>query len=324
MPDDFLIARNTDEGSSLPYVLRVPLGEGIILKARDTWPRTGKVYCHRVEEWPDEAEIVERVPVRSCVRRGAAIDLVLDRGRENRSQIVITNARGRQMIFWQTARTAKQARPAVSVPGARASGVDDLEVVVDSHERYPYTFADRQVATRRAALAAGDYGLVVDDVLRASVERKSLDDLVSSLTSGKLRFQLTDLSAVPRAAVVVEERYSQIFKLERVRPSTVADLIAECQVRFPTVPIVFCETRKLAQEWTYRFLAAARVALAEEAIGESAVARLEPAAPLEEAPPTPAEVRRWARSEGIEVSAKGRIPAAVVEQFRQARQRTTS
>ena len=148
MPEDFVIARNTEPGSTLPYLLRVPLGDGIILKAKDTWPRTGKVYCHRVEEWPVDAEIVERVAVRSCVRRGAAIDLVLDRGRENRSQIIITNARGRQMIFWQTARTSKQARPAVSLPGARASGVADLEIAVDIRERYPFTFADRQATTR--------------------------------------------------------------------------------------------------------------------------------------------------------------------------------
>ena len=252
-----------------PYLLRVPLGDGIILKAKDTWPRTGKVYCHRVEEWPVDAEIVERVAVRSCVRRGAAIDLVLDRGRENRSQIIITNARGRQMIFWQTARTSKQARPAVSLPGARASGVADLEIAVDIRERYPFTFADRQATTRREPLKAGDYGLLVEGLLQATVERKSLADLVTSLTTGKLKFQLTELAAIPRAAVVVEEGYSRVFKLDHVRPSVVADGIAECQIRFPTVPIVFCETRKLAQEWTYRFLAAARVGFSEEMVGAS-------------------------------------------------------
>jgi hypothetical protein len=30
-------------------------------------------------------------------------------------------------------------------------------------------------------------------------------------------------------------------------------------VRYPNVPIVFCETRKLAEEWVYRYLAAALV-----------------------------------------------------------------
>ena len=185
-----MIARNAEPGSTLPYLLRIPLGDGIFLKAKDTWPRTGKVYCHRVEEWPADAEIIERVPVRSCVRRGAAIDLVLDRGRENRSQIVVTNARSRQMIFWQPARTSKQARPAVTLPGARASGVADLEIAVDIRERYPFTFADRQATTRREQLSAGDYGLIVDGLLQATVERKSLADLVSSLTAGRLKFQL--------------------------------------------------------------------------------------------------------------------------------------
>jgi hypothetical protein len=33
--------------------------------------------------------------------------------------------------------------------------------------------------------------------------------------------------------VVVEERYSQIFKLDRIRPAVVADGLAEMQVRWP-------------------------------------------------------------------------------------------
>jgi hypothetical protein len=65
------------------------------------------------------------------------------------------------------------------------------------------------------------------------------------------------LASLPRAAVVVEDRYSSIFKLTRVRPRVVADGLAEVQVRYPNVPIVFCETRALAQEWAYRFLGAA-------------------------------------------------------------------
>ena len=77
------------------------------------------------------------------------------------------------------------------------------------------------------------------------------------MTNGKLRFAMAALAALPRAAVVVEDRYSAIFKLTRVRPRVVADGIAELQVRYPTVPIVFCETRQLAQEWAYRYLGAA-------------------------------------------------------------------
>jgi hypothetical protein len=140
MSADFVIARNAEPGSTLPYLLRVPLGDGIVLKAKDTWPRTGQVYSAGDD------------PTRAVHRRGL--------------------------------RTRRRRR------------------------------------------------------LQATVERESLADLVTSLTTGKLRVQLTELSAIPRAAVVAEEGYSRVFKLDRVRPSVVADGIAECQTRFPTVPIV--------------------------------------------------------------------------------------
>ena len=312
VPDDFLIARNPDPDSSLPYLLRVPLGpDGILLKAKDTWPRTSKVYCHRAEEWPAEPDLVERVPVRSCVRRGAAIDLVLDRGRENRSQLVLTQVRGRQVVFWQSARTAKQARPAVAVPSARAAGLVDLEVVVDSHERYPYRFTDQQVTTTRAALPAGDYGVLHHGRPHAVVERKSIGDLASSLTSGRLRYQLADLAQLPRAAVVVEDRWSEVFRQRHVRPAVLADGIAECQVRWPSVPIVFCESRKLAQEWTYRFLAAALTHVEADAGAEAFLDGLVPGTPVPPAEPTAADVRAWAAAQSIEVAAKGRIPGTL-------------
>lgn len=40
-------------------------------------------------------------------------------------------------------------------------------------------------------------------------------DLSSSLTSGKLTYTLAELSDLPRAAVVVEDRYSQVFALKQ-------------------------------------------------------------------------------------------------------------
>jgi hypothetical protein len=309
VPEDFVVARNPDPASSLPYLIRLPLGRsGVVLKVRDTWPRTSKVYCHRAEGWPADAEVVERVPVRSCIRRGAAIDLVLDRGRENRSQIVFTRIRGdREAIFWQSARTAKQARPAVRRPTARASGVERLTVLVDVHERYPYRFATQQADAVRRALPAGDYAVELDGRVVAAVERKSLPDLVTSLLSGTLKFALGELAALPRAAVVVEERYSAVFRLEHVRPALVADAVAEAQVRWPSVPIVFAETRPLAEEWTYRWLAAALTTLADEAATAGLEESLPPALPLPPGPATTAEVRAWAVAHGWTVSDRGRL-----------------
>jgi hypothetical protein len=312
VPQDFVVARNPEEGTTLPYLLRVPLGpDGIVLKAKETWPRTGKVYCHRAAGWPREPEIVEQVPTRSCVKRGASIDLVLDRGRENRSQFVLTRLRGgREAIFWQTARTARQARPAVAIPTARGSGVSGLEIVVDSHERYAWTFDHQQATTVRRALRAGDYAVTSGDTVLAAVERKSLADLVSTLTTGRMRYVLADLATLPSAAVVVEDRYSAVFKLDRVRPAVVADALGECQARFPAVPVVFCETRALAQEWTYRFLAAALVHAGEETHATSEASPLPSAAA-----PSTAAVRAWARAEGLAVSDRGRVPRAVLEAF---------
>jgi len=41
--DAFLIARNPEEDSKLPYLLRFPIGGGLVLKARDTWPQGPRV-----------------------------------------------------------------------------------------------------------------------------------------------------------------------------------------------------------------------------------------------------------------------------------------
>lgn len=317
---ELLIARNPDPDSRLPYLLLLPLAGGMVFRTSGTWPRTNALYCYPVspDEWPDAPDIVERAGIRSCVRRGAAIDLVLDRGRENRSQIVFTKARGRDAVFWQSPRTRKQARPNVTTPTARAAGLAELEVVVDSHEQYPYRFGSQQVATVKRALPCGDYGLVVDGLLIASVERKSLADLVASLTGGKLRYALAELAALPRAAVVVEDRYSQVFKLERIRPALVADGIAELQIRWPSVPVVFCETRQLAEEWTYRFLAAARAWADTETASIERIAPLAAAAATTElglAPDAPepsvGEVRAWARGAGLSVPERGKLRAEI-------------
>lgn len=317
MSADFLVARNPDPGSSLPYLIRIPLGpDGVVVKAREPWPRTSKVYCHQADAWPDDVEVLERVPVRHCARRGAAIDLVLDRGRENRSQFVLTRARGREMMFWQSPRTAKQARPNVTLPTRRAAG-QVLHVLVDSREQRPYTFRRQQATTERRRLEAGDYAVEVEGGV-AAVERKSLPDLAASLLSGKLTYALAELAALPRAAVVVEERYSRIFKLEHVPGGTVAESLAEAQVRFPGVPVMFAETRQLAEEWTYRFLGAAAAELAQHGGTDRLEERMTPAGPVPPREPTAAEIRRWAREHGIAVSDRGRVAAEVRQAYRDA------
>ncbi len=261
MPEPFLfeVATNPEPDSTLPFLIRLPLTTGeLVLKARDSWPRTAKVYCHRADRWPEDPEIIEQVPIRSCQRRGVAIDLVLDRPRENRSQLVFTHIQGgREGIFWQTARTTRQARPGIRVPRRLAGGLSELTILIDSRERYPYKFSQQQATTQRQGLPTGDYAVTHDGEIVAVVERKSLSDLVHRLIDGQLTYALADLATIPRAAVVIEERYSSLFKLEHTQPGFVTEMLAALTVRYPTVPIHFAETRPLAEEWTYRFLGAA-------------------------------------------------------------------
>ena len=321
---ELVIVRNPDPDSSLGYLLWVPVGDGLVFRTSDTWPRTKALYCHPVDrsEWPETPEVVSRTSLLSCARHGAAITVVADRRNERRSQIVYTRARGREMVFWQSPRTRKQARPGVRTPTARAAGADgELEIVVDSHERYPYRFGGQQVRTVTRALPVGDYAVVVGDRLVAAVERKSLSDLLGSLLDSTLRHATAELATLPRAAVVVEDRYSRVFAQERVRPAKIADSLAELQVRHPGVPLVFAETRPLAEEWTYRFLAAACAWAQDETVmahrfpeAPSELGAAAPAAPE----PTTAEVRAWARAAGLDVPDRGRLRPEVRAAYREA------
>jgi hypothetical protein len=103
----------------------------------------------------------------------------------------------------------------------------------------------------------------------------------------------------------------------------VADGLAELQIRWPTVPIVFCETRQLAEEWTYRFLAAAHAwtitehaALQRISLTRIDVTELDHAAAAPE--PSTAEVRTWARAIGLPVPDRGRLRPDIWQAWHEA------
>lgn len=271
MAQRFLVARNPDPDSRLPYLVRLPIDGGLVLKAKDRWPTTARVFCQQADEaaWPADAEVVDDLAVSSCRRRGVAVDLVLERGRMRRSQFVFTRLKGgRPAIFWQTASTARSARPGARVPSRRAWEQDDLVIAADTRERYAYRFAAQQTAVVERSLPCGDYAVLGEDgTPLAAVERKSVANLVADLVDGSLPFQLAELAELPRAAVVVEGRYAELLDAPRVQPGFVADLLARVQVRYPTVPLVFAGSRKHAEEYTFRFLGAARAELAPQADG---------------------------------------------------------
>jgi hypothetical protein len=135
------------------------------------------------------------------------------------------------------------------------------------------------------------------------------------MINGRMKFLLAELAALPRAAVVIEEGYSKIFKHPYVTGSAAADQLAELQAQFPAVPMVFCETRPLAEEWTYRWLGACQyeleIAAGTSALEETFSRAIDAYAGAPAIQPKPADIRHWAREAGLEVPDQGRIPARI-------------
>jgi hypothetical protein len=77
--DAFIVARNPEADSSLPYLVFVPVEGGTWLKAHETWPRSSRVYHPAQDVDVAALEVLERIAVLSCERRGPVVDLVLDR-----------------------------------------------------------------------------------------------------------------------------------------------------------------------------------------------------------------------------------------------------
>jgi len=299
----FWMGRNPNPRSQLPVLLLLPVaGERpLCLATAGTWPGPRDLFCYELPEWPEGVEPDEELPVSACWRQGQAVHLVLKRRRQRRSIFVWTKSRGRTLIFWRSRRSMQGARPGIRVPQAR--GLErSVTITVDRRERYAWRFADYEVETERRELPVGDYGVFHDGRLVAAIERKSVEDLAGSLTSGELALVLAELSALPRAMLVVEGRLSDLVKTtDRVRPGWLLNLVAALQVEFPRVTWCFAETGKLAQDLAYRWLAAAlrrsvsavREGTQLEAFPGSRVAETLSSWPGRETPSSPEEAALW-------------------------------
>ena len=259
--------------SRLPVVVELPLASGpLVLATREPWPVAKDLFCAELAAWPGDAVEIERVPVASCRRVGASVQLVLDRPQRRRSMFVWTAKQGRTIVFWRSERSMRATRPGVRAPTAR--GLDGpLEVVVDLRERYAWRFQNLPVTIDRRRLPAGDYAVFEEGRLVAVVERKRLEEFASSAVQGGLQLQLAELATMPRAVVIVEGRLSQLLKGDlKTRPGWLLNLVAALQAAYPTVPLLFAESGPLAADLAYRWLSAslrlARAASAGEAIGE--------------------------------------------------------
>ena len=131
-----------------------------------------------------------------------------------------------------------------------------LCVVVDTREKAPLQFSDRVVAVRDT-LPTGDYSIRGAE-RELAVERKSLDDFVSSVLHERPRFkrELARLRAYRAACIVVEASLADILGhryYSRAHPAAVAGAAIAILVDYG-IPVVFCSDREGAARFTEGYL----------------------------------------------------------------------
>ena len=133
-------------------------------------------------------------------------------------------------------------------------------IIIDTREQEPYSFDSRLVAAVRRALPAGDYSVEgLED--RVAVERKALDDFVSTVIYARQRFrnELRALAGYRAACVVVEAGVTDVL-LKRYRgeahPNAVLGNALSIILDYH-IPVFFCTNRQAACHFVQAYLLAA-------------------------------------------------------------------
>ncbi len=140
------------------------------------------------------------------------------------------------------------------------SSAGPVTIIVDTREQEAYSFDPRLAATLRRALPAGDYSLAGLEN-SVAVERKSLDDFVSTVIHSRTRFrkELQKLAGYRAACIVVEAGILDVL-LHRYRgdahPNAVLGNALSIILDF-RIPVFFCSGRQAACQFVQAYLLAA-------------------------------------------------------------------
>ena len=140
------------------------------------------------------------------------------------------------------------------------SSAGPVTIVIDTREQEGYSFDPRLAATVRRALPAGDYSVAgLENIV--AVERKSLEDFVSTVVHSRARFrkELRKLAEYRAACVVVEAGLLEVLQ-QRYRggahPNAVVGSALSIILDF-RVPVFFCSSRQAACHFVQAYLLAA-------------------------------------------------------------------
>lgn len=135
-------------------------------------------------------------------------------------------------------------------------------VCVDSREQTPWHFLNVDpwkivpLVTDKA-LATGDYSIAGAES-RIAIERKSIQDLLGSITAGRDRFEreFERLAKLEHAAVVVEGDWTQVLEALRstkINADSLCGTVAAWSIRYG-VHWWFCFSRRHAEIWSLQIL----------------------------------------------------------------------
>ncbi len=125
---------------------------------------------------------------------------------------------------------------------------------MDSREQLSYQF---KTPSEVGALACGDYSICGLEN-HVAVERKTIDDLIGCLTTGRERFEreLHKGKALDFFALVIEGSLSDIANgryRSQMNPKSAIQSLLTFSVRY-RLPIFFCESRQYGQKVTESLL----------------------------------------------------------------------
>ncbi len=252
---------------SFPYQLYIEEEPNnfLCLNVQERWPGPGKkIFCkvvgHCLSSQLPSAEPIEECRITTLKHYGRRLIIVLDRKIRKRCWFVFIKKEYKkrpgefyEQVFWITQSSEAVRRPGAYIPKVRENSL--CEIIIDKRERYPYKFGYSHA--KKENLPVGDYALIKDGRIVAIAERKNLDNFINQIgTYDSFKAMLGELCTYPYKALIFESPYSDFLNPKKIKPysaSYLADLLSDIAVRFPEIQIVFCDNRKFAQEWLYRW-----------------------------------------------------------------------
>jgi hypothetical protein len=240
-------------------------GEYLHLKTQDKWPGPGKNLFCKSMGIKSENELPKETPLEvnniiSLRRYGKKMTVILDRKIRKRCWFIFLKKKYKkkegeyEQIFWITQSSIIKRRPGAYLPKRRK---DDFEVIIDVSEKYPYSFGKARI--KREKLAVGDYALFHNGKIVAIAERKTLDEFIHEISRMDVfKAKLQEMEIFLHKAVVFESAYEDFINPKRIKyysASYIAELLADLIVQFSHVQFIFCNNRRSANEWVYRWFA---------------------------------------------------------------------